>query len=71
MAKLPLAPFEHILKESGKGIRVSKSATKVFVKVVDEISGSIASDAAEFAKHAGRKTVTDADILLADKKRRV
>ena len=69
MPKLPLAPFEKLLKESGAK-RVSKSATKAFVRIVEDFGDGIGRDASELAKHANRKTVTEADILLADKKRK-
>jgi histone H3/H4 len=70
MAKLPLAPFEKILKESKKGIRVSDTATKEFVELINEISKAFAADAAELAEHAGRRTILDSDVKLAGKRKR-
>ena len=70
MAKLPLAPFEKILKESRKGIRVSDAATKEFVFLVGEISREISRECAELAEHANRKTILDIDVKLAGKRRR-
>jgi histone H3/H4 len=64
-AKLPLATFAKILKESGPNVRVSKSATHAFIEVVEEISRGMASSAEQFARHAGRKTITADDIRLA------
>jgi len=64
--RLPLAPFERILKDSGAK-RVSKSAMKEFAMVVEEIADKIAIDATKLAKHAGRKTVTGEDIRLANR----
>ena len=61
--RLPLAPFERILKDSGAK-RVSKSAMKEFAIVIEGIADGIAGDAVKFAKHAGRKTVTGEDIRL-------
>jgi len=61
--RLPLAPFERILKDSGAK-RVSKSAMKEFAIVIEGIADEIALDAVKFAKHAGRKTVTCEDIRL-------
>lgn len=65
MSKIPLLPFEKILKEADSDIRVSEAATKEFVEVIDEIARKIAKDAAQFAKHAKRKTVMQEDIKLA------
>ncbi len=64
--RLPLAPFERILKDSGAK-RVSKSAMKEFAIVIEDIADGIATDAVKFAKHAGRKTVTGEDIRLVKK----
>jgi len=69
MTKLPKAPFEKILKESGKGIRVSDSATKAFVDVIGDISKALAADCAELARHANRKTILDSDVKLASKRK--
>ena len=62
--KLPYAPFERILRDSGANIRVSDRATKAFTRVVEEIAEEVASHAAQFAKHAGRKTITENDRLF-------
>ena len=64
--RLPLAPFERILKDAGAK-RVSKTAMKEFAIVIEEIADDIARDAVKFAKHAGRKTVVGDDIRLARK----
>lgn len=68
MAKIPLAPFEKLLKESKKDIRVSDSATRKFVEQISELAREIAADAAEFAEHAGRRTILDSDVKLAGKR---
>ena len=70
MGKLPLAPFEKILKESRKGIRVSDTATKEFVFVINEIAKELAQDCAELAEHASRKTILEMDVKLAGKRRK-
>jgi histone H3/H4 len=70
MVKLPLAPFERMLKEAGKNIRVSDSATKAFVEAIRDISKELADECAELARHANRKTILDADIKLANRRRR-
>lgn len=64
--RLPLAPFERILKDSGAK-RVSKTAMKEFAVVTEELADEIARNAVKFAKHAGRKTVVGEDIRLAKK----
>ena len=69
MAKLAFATFEKILKESDKNIRVSDGATLAFIEAVDEICTKLAKDAAELARHAGRKTILESDVKLANKKR--
>lgn len=65
--RLPLAPFERILKDAGAK-RVSKTAMKEFAVVTEEMADSVAMDAVRFAKHAGRKTVVGEDIRLAGKR---
>ena len=64
MKRLPIAPFEKILKDAGAK-RVSKSAAREFALVIEEISDKIAADATKLSKHAGRKTVLADDIRLA------
>ena len=64
--RLPLAPFERILKDAGAK-RVSKSAMKEFAIVIEGVADNMALDAVKFAKHAGRKTVTGEDIRLVKK----
>lgn len=69
MPGIPLAPFEKLLKEAGAK-RVSKSATKAFVEYLEEVGMEIGREASDLARHAGRKTVVDADINLVRKRRR-
>ena len=71
MAKTPnsqrsiaLAPLVSLCKKSGAS-RVSKKATKAMSNVLEEIGIEIAVRAVKLAKHAGRKTVKEADIVLA------
>ncbi len=70
MSKIPLAPFEKVLKESKKNIRVSDPAAKAFVEMITDIAKEIATDAAELAEHANRRTILDSDIKMAGKMRR-
>jgi histone H3/H4 len=69
MSKLAFATFEKILKESDKNIRVSDGATDAFIEAVAEISRQMAKDSAELARHAGRKTILETDVKLANKRR--
>ena len=67
MTKLPKAPFERILKESARNIRVSDSAAAALAEAMGEVAKEIAEDASEIAKHANRKTVMRDDVKLAFK----
>ena len=67
MSELPLAAVDRIIRKSA-GIRVSESAALELSVYLEEEGMRVASQAAIFSKHAGRKTVTDEDIRLALKK---
>lgn len=67
MGFLSLLGMEKILRKAGAP-RVSKSAAKELSLVLEDIGDIIARDAVEFARHAGRKTVTGNDVRLAKKK---
>ena len=69
MAVIPRAPVERLLKDSS-GKRISKKATEQMSKILEGMIEEVAEDAAVFCKHAGRKTITDDDILLAMKDRK-
>ena len=66
--KLPLAPFERVLKESGPNIRVSKQSVEAFTDVMEDVSAELASDSYDLAKHAERKTIKASDIKIAWKR---
>ncbi len=66
MPGLPRAPIERLLKEF-TGKRISKTATEKMAVVLEETIAEVAKDASVFCKHAGRKTITDDDIVLATK----
>ena len=67
MAELPLAALDRIIRKSS-GLRVSENAAKELGIVLESEGEKISRQAGEFAKHAGRKTIIDADIKLAVKK---
>jgi len=69
MTLLPLKAVERILRKAGAK-RVSKSASEEFAKYLEEFAKEIASEAAELAKHSGRQTVTEQDVLMVRKIRR-
>lgn len=61
---IPKAAIKKILKENGCE-RVSEDAVDTLHEVVTEYASVIAADAAQYANHAGRKTVKAKDISLA------
>ncbi len=67
MSELPLAAVDRIIRKAS-GLRVSEGAAKELAILLEEEGMRISQQAAIFAKHAGRKTVTDADVRLAVKK---
>ena len=65
MAKhLPMAVMEKLLKKAGAN-RVSESAKTELQRALEKRADEISHKAIIFSKHAGRKTVTKEDILLA------
>lgn len=66
MGELPLAAVDRIIRKAGN-IRVSEDAASVLSDFLEEEGVKIAQQAALYAKHANRKTITDADIKLAIK----
>lgn len=68
MAKLPIATFERILKESEKNIRVSNKAAIAFTEFIGDFSKELAREIAEIARHAGRKTILEGDVKIIVKR---
>ncbi len=67
MTGLPFAACERVLRKISGG-RVGKDAVDEFAKVLEGVAIELSAEAATMARHAGRKTITDADITLAKKK---
>lgn len=65
--ELPLAPLERLLRKAGAK-RVSKSAVKEFAHVIVDYAHDLSGEAVALAKHAGRKTIVDADVRMAKRK---
>ena len=66
MSELPVAAVDRIIRKAGN-LRVSEPAAQVLAEILEEEGVKISHKAIEFASHANRKTVTDADIRLAAK----
>ena len=62
----PLAAAEKILKKTG--MRVGEDAVVEFIKLLEEITADIASEADANAKRNKRKTVGREDVITAYKK---
>jgi len=66
MAEISLAPMERIIKNAGAK-RVSEGAKEKLRDIAEEYASGIAERANLLARHANRKTVKKADIILAFK----
>jgi len=67
MTDLPIAAVDRLIRRSDSTMRVSDDASIALIEILEEHGLKIAKQAAEFSKHANRKTITDADIKLAAK----
>ncbi|MEM2963008.1 MAG: histone family protein [Candidatus Anstonellales archaeon] len=61
---LPIAPVERLIRNSGAD-RVSIEAARELADFLEKQAMIISGKAIKYAKHAGRKTVTREDIILA------
>ncbi len=67
MSELPIAAIDRVIRKAGAN-RVSESAARELAEILEKYAMDIAKDATELSEHAGRKTVRDSDIRLANKK---
>ncbi len=66
MGELPLAAVDRIIRKAS-GLRVSEDAAKELSEVLEDHGIKISQRAANFSKHAKRKTITAGDIRLVVK----
>ena len=64
---LPLAAMDKLMRKAGAP-RVSDSAKEELADVLEGQGIEISNGAIKFSQHAGRRTITAADIKLATKK---
>ncbi|MBU0459190.1 MAG: NFYB/HAP3 family transcription factor subunit [Nanoarchaeota archaeon] len=58
--------MDKIMREAG-AIRVSDDAKAALAEVLELKAVEISTEAKKYAEHAGRKTITEKDIHLANK----
>ena len=63
---LPLAAMDKIMRKAG-ALRVSESATEALAGLLEGEGIKISEKAIMYSRHAGRKTVIRADIILGGK----
>lgn len=67
MTEIKVAPMHKLIKRAGAS-RVSEESAIALGRSLEEIGVKIASEAIDYAKHAGRKTVKARDIDIAASK---
>lgn len=65
--EIKVAPMHQLIKRAGAE-RVSEESAIALGEVLEELGLKIASEAIDYTKHAGRKTIKAVDITLAVKK---
>ena len=65
-SELGLSAMYRILKKSGAE-RVSDESAIELRRVIEEIAETIAKNATDMSKHAGRKTIKAEDVKIASK----
>ncbi|MDD1658061.1 MAG: histone family protein [Methanomicrobiales archaeon] len=64
MTEIPLSPMGRLMKKAGAE-RVSAGAREALAALLEEYALVLAREAVKLSTHAGRKTVTDADLKMA------
>jgi histone H3/H4 len=64
MTEIPLSPMGRLMKKAGAE-RVSAGARETLAALLEEYAIVLAREAVKLSTHAGRKTVTDADLRMA------
>ena len=61
---IPLSALEKLMKEKG-AIRVSEDGVEELRKILETYLYNLSQKASKISSHAGRKTITSADLLIA------
>jgi histone H3/H4 len=64
MTEIPLSPMGRLMKKAGAE-RVSAGAREMLAVLLEEYALVLAREAVKLSTHAGRKTVTEADLRMA------
>ncbi|MEI7434632.1 MAG: histone family protein [Methanomicrobiales archaeon] len=64
MTEIPIAPVIRIMRKTGAE-RVGNEAGEALADLMEQYGHKIAKEAVKLASHAGRKTITAADIRMA------
>ena len=67
MSGLPLAPVERVMRRAGAE-RVSSDAVRAVADKAQALIEEITVESIGLSKHAGRKTITKADIEFASER---
>ena len=64
---LAYAAMEHLLKSVDADMRVGEDAKSALKEVLEEHAKRVGEKAIVYARHAGRKTIKEEDVRLAQK----
>ena len=65
---LQLAPMDHLMRKAG-AYRVSETAKRELRKILEGFAVELSRKAIKLANHAGRTTIKDEDLSLANNSR--